>query len=181
MISLLLLLSGLHGTPAIAAFAGPGDLDYFKQFLYKEENSSTDPDFPNIIYRYLMMSDLKFVNSRGENVIANGVIQMFADGHFVFVYHEMKEMVFPGSPPGTPPGLVPAGCKTFEGKWSVPEALLVLPGVGSGVKDYMATQYPPEAVKVTFEKDYLSAGLKDRAATFFYGQSNFGNEAQFCF
>ena len=178
MISLILLFTNLHIVPS---FAGPGDLAYFKQFLYKEENVSTDPDFPSVIYQYLMMSDLKFVDAAGKNVIANGVIQMFADGHFVFVYKEMKEMVFPGSPPGTPPQLFPNGCKTFEGKWSVPEALLMMGGIGSGARDYDATQYPPEAVKVTFEKDYLSAGLQGKSATFFYGQSNFGNEAQFCF
>ncbi len=178
MIRLILLLSSLYASPSIA---GPGDLEYFKQFIYKEENVSTDPDFPSIIYQYLMMSDLKFVDSNGQKVIANGVIQMFADGHFVFVYKELKEMVFPGSPPGTPPQLFPNGCKTFEGQWSVPDALLMLSGIGFGARDYDATHYPPEAVKVSFEKDYLSPGLQGQSATFFYGQSNFGNEAQFCF
>ncbi len=178
MMSVLLLLAQLH---APTSFAGDDDLAYFKQFLFAEESIGSDPDFPQVQYRYLMMNDFTFKTPDQKTVHASASLQMFPDGHTVVVYREMIEMVFPGSPAGTPPSLMPNGCKTFQGTWSVPDTQLIASDFGTGTRDYVATMYPPQAVKINFGENFISQGLQGSAATFYYGISNVASETDFCF
>lgn len=169
MIAITILLTQIF---SFSSFAGPDDLSYFKQFLFTKENMSNDPDFPQYQYRYLMANPT-FVNSKQQKILAGISLILYPDGSVEYTYREMIEM--------KPPMAMPNGCKTFQTKWSVPDALLVLDKIGSGGRGYLADQYPPQTVKVTFDQNFISDGLKGMSVDFTYGIANTEHANQFCF
>jgi hypothetical protein len=169
MIALLTLVTQLF---SFSASAGPDDLAYFKQFLFAKENSSSDPDFPQYQYRYLMANPT-FVNSKQQKVMAGITLILYPDGTAEYTYRELIET--------TPPMARPNGCKTFQSKWSVPDTSLVLEKIGTGARGYLADQYPPQTVKVTFDQNFISDGLKGMSVDFTYGTANTEHGNQFCF
>ena len=95
------------------------DLAYFEQFLFKKEDVSDDPDFPEYQFRYLMQGlPIKFKSPTGEDRSAMLEIGLYADGTFKAVYKENKEL-----PNG---GFFPDGCQDISGKWDVVNSKLEL-------------------------------------------------------
>lgn len=144
--------------------AGDADFEYFKQFLYREESVGSDPDFPEYQYRYLMsdynaplipMADGRYLKARTE-------IQLFANGTYKALYNEYifekpDAMQF-----------MPGICKVITGKWSVPDKLLVMEGLGVADRAILSGVY---GVSLTYAQDYSTSGLKGHTTNFNFGYS----------
>lgn len=161
----------LVGALSLEASAGPADLAYFKEFIYKKENISDDPDFPEYQYRFLMTTWNDMVPlADGRYMNPGGSIYLYEDGTFLFTYRE-NYFEKPDAQQ-----FIPGPCKKITGKWSVPDTKLVLEGVGSAER---ATVDGFNGIRLTYEKDLHSPGLKNHAVDASYAFSN--TDMIFCF
>jgi hypothetical protein len=153
------------------SFAGPEDLAYFKQFLFKKENVSDDPDFPSYQVRFLMSTwNDKIPMANGKYLNAHGNLYLYENGTFVFRYSEN----YFDTPDANQ--FTPGPCKKLSGHWSVPDKNLVLDGIGYGERAMVDNFH---AVRFTYTQDLHSPGLKGHSVNFAYGFSN--TEEIFCF
>ena len=167
-LALIILTSLFAGK---AAFAGPDDLAYFKQFLYQKENISDDPDFPEYQYRMVMTKwnhMVQMPDGRYLNPYVN--LYMYEDGTFLLTY---KENYFQ-----TPDSqqFMPGPCQKITGKWSVPGTQLILEGVGHADR---AFENGKNSLLLTYEKNLNSEGLAGQSVTAELGYSN--TDMIFCF
>ena len=106
-------LAALIVLASLAAYAA-SDIEYYKQFLFVEENSSEDPDFPEYQYRFLMSEDVgaKFVGADGKTRLAQMDIALYDNGTYRMKYRESVIM--------DNGGFYQETCKDMSGTWAVP-------------------------------------------------------------
>jgi|GEM_PF-4325757 len=157
----------------LKASAGTADVEYFKQFLYKKENTSSDPDFPSYQHRFLMTTwndMIRRPDGKYLNPVSN--LFMYEDGTFILIY---KENYFDNPNGGS---FFPGPCKKIQGRWSVPDKTLVLEGLGIGER---TTIHGSQGVRLTYQRDIHSPQLKGHSVDAGYGISNFGEAVCFGF
>lgn len=157
------------------SYAGPQDVDYFKQFLYRVEKFEEDPDNPIVQYRFLMngMGE-KIPLADGRTLLASVKVFMQENQKFLMIYDE----AFLTRLPGGQEGFMPGQCKEIEGNWSVPDTQLVIEDLALGDR---AIERSENKVKLTFSRDIVTAGLKGSSTVMSLGYSNVGIENSRCF
>ncbi len=175
MKSLKGILLALLTCLSIQSTAAPDDEAYFRQFLYRKENLSNDPDFPNYIHRFLMSDyNIKFRRSDGQYIRPLALLLLLDNGKFWLGY---KEHVFKN-----PDDLVffPGACKIIQGAWSVPDRQLYIENIAVGDRLLFRGQ---NAVSIVFSQNISSDGLAGLPLATSLGGSNVNpSEMQnFCF
>ena len=167
------LVAALIMTFATLAQAAPGDLEYFKQFLYQKEVDNSDPETPRDQYRVVLSQfDIKIPRADGTKVNFYIKLYLMEDMKFTAFY---SENIFPAVENG---GFQPAGCKRVDGVWSVPEDKLVLPGLGFATK---ATRDSQSAISIVLDTQLMSPDTVGVPTLSTLGFSNIGIEQDFCF
>lgn len=139
------------------------DRAYYEQFLYREDNTSDDPDFPQISFRYLM-NDYNFVIDieDGKKLRPSTSLLLFKDGSYHLRYQEMQIL-----PNGS---FFPGACKTQDGQWDVREGRLVLDqDFASGIRHFAHNQ---NQVMMTFHQAISHQAFKGKPNSFSLGFSN---------
>ncbi|MDP7321541.1 MAG: hypothetical protein QF441_13095 [Bacteriovoracaceae bacterium] len=100
--------SGQSATPVNL----PDHSAYFNQFLFKKENVSEDPDFPETQFRFLMIGLPRiFKDEDGNKRSVTLEIGLFKNATFKSLYRENKFI--------NDTNFFPAGCKEIAGTWKV--------------------------------------------------------------
>ncbi len=137
-------------TPPVIIVDRVGE-EYFNQFLFKEEDVSDDPDFPEVQYRFLMSGlHREFVSQEGEKRGLVLQIGLFEDKSFKALYKEIKFINDNGN-------FFPAGCKEISGNWFVENNKLVL--VDNGIVVFSGEKFfsdDKHAVLFNQHMDYIS-------------------------
>lgn len=172
MKALAIILSAMTLFSSLAS-AGPDDLEYFKQFIHTHEVDETDPENPTHSYRTVQSQwDRKLPLPNGDQL--GFVINLYinADETFTAFY---KELLYPAATPGQ---FRPQGCRRVEGKWSVPDNQLILPGLGYATRTRYLDQV---AIQVHITAPLISNEVVNQTTPAVLGYSNFGIEQEFCF
>ncbi len=160
-------------TFTMSANAGPGDLDYFRQFIHQHEIDNSDPETPVESFRTVMSQwNQKVPRADGTKLNYTINLYLFEDFRFVAFY---KENVFPAAEDGS---FRPAGCQRVEGQWSVPDDKLILPGLGFASK---STSNSQNAMSIVVEQQLISPESVNQPTLATLGFSNFGLDREFCF
>lgn len=139
------------------------DRAYYEQFIYQEENTSDDPDFPAYQYRFLQDGlGTNFTTADGHKRNATIDIALYSDGSYKMKYKE-NELLDNG-------GFYQVTCKEISGKWDVPEDKLILDGdLAFGYR-----HFADETNKVRMQMNQVigSAEVKGLDIILEYGYSN---------
>jgi hypothetical protein len=167
------LLFSLITLLSINAHAGPTDRAYFEQFLYKEEDISTDPDFPQIQYRYMSgQSDVKTQIADGRYVALWVDVALYQDGTYEMQYREMYFQ----KPTDT--SFIPGRCHSILGKWDVPNTQLEIDNYFVGDPLLYSGQ---NAVQITMKKEIVSPEMVGKTVRMLLAYSNVSLKQMMCF
>lgn len=168
------ILAALLVVASLTAIAVDSDIEYYKQFLFAEENASDDPDFPEYQYRFLMSEDIgaKFVGADGKTRLAQMDVALYDNGTYRMKYRESVIMANGGFYQET--------CKDMSGTWAVPADRLEFDKTLMFGARHFSDQR--NKVKVNLAQTIKSPEVKNLNIILDYGYSNAPVEILFkCF
>lgn len=155
------------------SFAAPEDLEYFKQFLYQHNIDTSDPDFPQHEYRWLMSQyGYRIPLDEEHEMEPNISLFLLGDGAYKIVYNEY---IFEKKDPTR---FVPGTCKVIEGRWDVPDKNLELGPLAFGERVMVHDQH---GVLLKFKENINRPGLKEAALPMSLGFGNYDISQARCF
>jgi len=139
------------------------DRAYFEQFIYKVENISDDPDFPEYQYRSLLSdSTLRVATADGKNLMLWINLYLLENGTFKLIY---KENVMQDNG-----GFFPNGRREINGNWDVRDTTLVVGEIATGIRHFSDNR---NQVLIKFNLPIISKEVVNIDINFDYGYSNY--------